>query len=169
MTTSHLLPLGSYADGAFKVYMLDVGLLSTAAGLAPEVVLDGARVFREFKGALTEQYVYQQMTAEAESELYYWSTEDSRTEIDFIFQSGMLVCPLEVKSEGNVRSQSLKSYERRFHPNMVYRTSMLPYVRQTVPLDGEVSCQLVNVPLYAVGSVLDESKKVLKRAKTPNE
>ena len=154
--TSPLLPLGSYADGGFKVYMLDVGLLSTMSGLAPEVVLDGSRVFREFKGALTEQYVYQQLKAETDVELYYWSTEDSRTEIDFIFQSGMHVCPLEVKSEGNVRSQSLKSYEHRFHPIMACRASMLPYIRQEVLLEEKTSCILFNIPLYAVSAAIEQ-------------
>ena len=126
------------------------------SGLAPEVVLEGSRVFREFKGALTEQYVYQQLTAETDVELYYWSTEDSRTEIDFIFQSGMHVCPLEVKSEGNVRSQSLRSYEHRFHPIMVCRASMLPYIRQEVPLGNEASCVLFNIPLYAVSAAIEQ-------------
>ena len=130
--------------------MLDVGLLATMSGLDPGVVLQGARVFMEFKGALTEQYVCQQLTAETELQLHYWSTEDSRTEVDFVFQEGMEVCPLEVKAEGNVRSQSLKSYERRFRPKTAYRVSMLPYKEQDVPLENGESCRLVNIPLYAV-------------------
>lgn len=145
------LPLSAYEDGGFKVYVLDVGLLATMSGLDPVVVLQGARVFMEYKGALTEQYVCQQLTAETELQLHYWSTDDSRTEVDFVFQEGMEVCPLEVKAEGNVRSQSLKSYERRFHPGTAYRASMLPYKEQEVPLENGESCRLVNLPLYAVG------------------
>ena len=145
--------------------MLDVGLLSTMSGLAPEIVLEGSRVFREFKGALTEQYVYQQLKAETDVDLYYWSTEDSRTEIDFIFQSGMHVCPLEVKSEGNVRSQSLKSYEHRFHPVMAFRASMLPYIRQEVLWEKDASCSLFNIPLYAVSAAIRAAGEVARQGR----
>ena len=151
------LPLSSYADSAFKVYALDVGLLATLSGLDPGVVLDGSRVFREFKGVLTEQYVCQQLAAETDIELFYWSTNDSRTEIDFVFQKGMEVRPLEVKSEGNVHSQSLKSYEKRFSPQTVYRGSMLPYKEQDVPLENGESCKLVNIPLCAISFALNGS------------
>jgi predicted AAA+ superfamily ATPase len=146
------LPLAAHAGGAFKVYMLDVGLLAAMSGLDPGVVLQGSRIFMEFKGALTEQYVHQQLAAETEIQLYYWSTDDSRTEVDFVFQKGMEVCPLEVKAEGNVRSQSLKSYERRFRPKTAYRVSMLPYKEQDVPLENGEFCRLVNIPLYAVSN-----------------
>ena len=149
-TTAPLLPLSHYEDNGFKVYALDVGLLATMSGLAPEVVLDGSRIFREFRGALTEQYVCQQLVAEMGFDPCYWSTDDSRTEIDFVFQRGMEVCPLEVKSGGNVRSQSLKSYEDRFHPRMAFRGSMLPYKEQDVPLRNGATCRLVNVPLCAI-------------------
>lgn len=149
-TTAPLLPLSHYEDNGFKVYALDVGLLATMSGLAPEVVLDGSRIFREFRGALTEQYVCQQLVAEMGFDPCYWSTDDSRTEIDFVFQRGMEVCPLEVKSGGNVRSQSLKSYEDRFLPRMAFRGSMLPFKEQDVPLRNGATCRLVNVPLCAI-------------------
>ena len=147
------IPLDSYSNGGFKVYALDVGLLATMSGLAPEVILEGSRIFKEFKGALTEQYVYQQLIAETNIKPYYWSTDDSRTEIDFVFQTGMEVCPLEVKAESNVRSQSLKSYEHRFRPQKAYRASMLPYIQQEIPLDEGASCILTNIPLYAIGAI----------------
>ena len=146
------LPLDAYSNGGFKVYALDVGLLSTMSSLAPEIVLHESRVFREFKGALTEQYVYQQLLAETNLKPCYWSTEDSRTEIDFLFQKGMSVCPLEVKSGGSVKSQSLKSYIRKFHPEMVYRSSMLHYEEQKVLLDDGFCYTMENIPLYAIGS-----------------
>ena len=151
ITAPHL-PLDAYSNGGFKVYALDVGLLSTMSGLAPEVVLEGSRVFREFKGSLTEQYVCQQLLADTDLRPCYWSTEDSRTEIDFLFQKGMSVCPLEVKSEGNVRSQSLKSYIRKFRPNTAYRASMLPFEEQKITIDDGDFCNLVNLPLYAISS-----------------
>lgn len=138
------LPLDGYADGAFKVFLLDVGLLSTMSGLSPKVVLEGPRVFSEFKGALTEQYVYQQFKAETELEPYYYSREDSQCEVDFLVQLGMEVCPIEVKAEENVRSQSLKSYRAKFKPIWAFRASMKDY---------KVQDQLVNFPLVGVQRV----------------
>ena len=141
------LPLVGYADGAFKVFLLDVGLLSTMSGLSPEVVLEGTRIFSEFKGALTEQYVYQQLKAETELEPYYYSQEDSQCEVDFLVQLGMEVCPIEVKAEENVRSQSLKSYRAKFKPIRAFRASMKDYKEQD---------QLVNLPLAGVQRVGSE-------------
>ena len=146
------LPLASYADAAFKVFMLDVGLLSAMSDLDPAVILDAPRIFREFKGALTEQYVHQQLIAQTELQPYYWSTEDSQIEVDFIFQQGRSVCPLEAKAEDNVRSRSLKAYERRFFPERAYRASMMPRIVQQVPLANGRVCELINIPLYAVGA-----------------
>lgn len=145
------LPLDGYADGAFKVFLLDVGLLSTMSGLSPEVVLEGPRVFSEFKGALTEQYVYQQFKAETELEPYYYSQEDSQCEVDFLVQLGMDVCPIEVKAEENVRSQSLKSYRAKFNPTKAFRVSMKDY---------KVQDRLVNLPLVGVQRVGVEGLKV---------
>ncbi len=151
--TAPYLPLDAYSNCGFKVYALDVGLLSTMSGLPPEVVLDGARIYREFKGALTEQYVCQQLLAETDYKPCYWSTEDSRTEIDFVIQNGMEVCPLEVKAGGNVQSQSLKSYVRKYHPGIVCRISMLPVEEQKLVLDETLSSTLYNLPLYAVSQL----------------
>ena len=135
------LPLDGYADGAFKVFLLDVGLLSTMSGLTPEAVLEGPRVFSEFKGALTEQYVYQLLKSETGLVPYYYSQDDSQCEVDFLVQLGMDVCPIEVKAEENVRSQSLKSYRDRFNPNRAFRVSMKDYKE----CDG-----LVNIPLAGI-------------------
>ena len=135
------LPLEGYADGAFKVFVLDVGLLSTMSGLVPETVLEGSRVFSEFKGALTEQYVYQQLRAETDLVPYYYSQDDSQWEVDFLVQLGMDVCPIEVKAEENVHSQSLKSYRAKFNPRRSFRVSMKNYDEQD---------WLVNIPLAGV-------------------
>ena len=147
------LPLDGYSDGAFKVFMLDVGLLSTMSGLAPEVVLDGARVFSEFKGALTEQYVYQQLKAETDLVPYYYSQDDSQCEVDFLVQLGMDVCPLEVKAEENVRSQSLKSYRTKFEPVRAFRASMKDYAVYDQPLASGKTCRFVNFPLAGIQRV----------------
>ena len=147
------LPLEGYVDGAFKVFLLDVGLLSTMSGLVPTAVLEGARVFSEFKGALTEQYVYQQIRAETEFEPYYYSQEDSQCEVDFLVQLGMDVCPVEVKAEENVRSQSLKSYRTKFSPAKAFRASMKDYKLQSIPLANGGVCSLVNIPLAGVHGI----------------
>lgn len=144
------LPIRSYVDASFKVYVLDVGLLSSMSGLDSRVVLDGSRVFTEFKGALTEQYVHQQMVAEYGDEPCYWSTDDSRTEVDFVVQKGMDVAPVEVKAEENVQSKSLKSYMERFKPPVSYRLSMLPYKEQKIVSPGNPERLLVNIPLYGI-------------------
>jgi len=150
LVTVPRLPIKSYVDAAFKVYVLDVGLLSSMSGLDSRVVLDGSRVFTEFKGALTEQYIHQQMIAEYGDEPCYWSTDDSRTEVDFIVQKGMDVAPVEVKAEENVQSKSLKSYMERFKPPVSYRLSMLPYKEQRIASPGNPERLLVNIPLYGI-------------------
>ena len=144
------LPLKSYVDAPFKVYILDIGLLSSMSGLDSRIVLDGSRVFTEFKGALTEQYVHQQMIAEYADEPCYWSTDDSRTEVDFVIQKGMDVSPVEVKAEENVQSKSLRSYMERFDPLVSYRLSMRPYKKQIVGSTGNLERQLINIPLYGI-------------------
>ncbi len=144
------LPLKSYAQSAAKVYLLDVGLLSSMSGLDNRVILDGSRVFTEFKGALTEQYVIQQLIAEYGDEPCYWGTDDSRTEIDFVVQRGMDVAPVEVKAEENVRAKSLASYMGRFNPPVSYRLSMRPYKEQKVAASGNSETLLINMPLYGI-------------------
>ena len=144
------LPLKSYVGESFKAYVLDVGLLSSMSGLDSRIVLDGSRVFTEFKGALTGQYVLQQMLAEYEIEPCYWSTDDSRTEVDFVVQRGMDVAPVEVMAEENVRAKSLKSYMERFRPPVSYRLSMRPYKEQKIESPGNPERMLINIPLYGI-------------------
>ena len=149
-TTAPRLPIKSYTDAAFKMYLLDVGLLSSMSGLDSRIVLEGPRVFTEFKGALTEQYVLQQLIAEYGEEPCYWSTDDSRTEVDFVVQKGMDVSPIEAKAATNVRSKSLMSYMGRFCPKVSYRVSMLPHKIQKVAMPDALELELINVPLYGL-------------------
>lgn len=149
------LPLEAYVNGAFKVYLLDVGLLTTLSDLPAAAVLEETAIFKEFKGALTEQYVFQQLKSETNFAPYYWSTADSRTEVDFVFLQGTRIVPLEVKATRNVHSQSLQSYTRRFCPEIAYRTSLLPYVEQEVPLEQTATCKLINIPLFAISTLAD--------------
>lgn len=136
------VPLSAYQDNAFKLYMLDVGLLATKSNLDVKSLLEGNKIFEEFKGALTEQYVQQQLLSSLSIRPYYWSSAKGTAEVDFVFQHGMDVIPLEVKAEENLKARSLKSYVEKFDPSHAVRTSMSDYRHDD---------WLVNVPLYAVG------------------
>ena len=141
------LPLRAYEDTkAFKVYLLDVGLMSAMSGLTPGTLLEGSNVFTEFKGALTEQYVCQQLVA-AGMPLFYWARERGNAEVDFVMQRGEDVLPIEVKAETNLRAKSLKVYHEMYHPSLSVRTSMADYERQD---------WLLNLPLYAVALLTEE-------------
>lgn len=135
------LPLNAYQDNAFKLYFLDVGLLAAHSHLDPGVLLDGNRLFTEFKGALTEQYVLQQLVAQISNPVYYWATEKGTAEVDFVLQHGQGVIPIEVKAEENLKSKSLRSYVERFGARKALRVSMADYREQD---------WLTNLPLYAM-------------------
>jgi predicted AAA+ superfamily ATPase len=136
------MPLMAYQDfNAFKLFILDVGLLSAMSELDIKSLLNGNRLFEEFKGALTEQYVLQQLIASREITPYYWSAEKASAEINFIFQSEMNIVPLEVKAAENLQAKSLKSYCQKYKPTYAIRTSMSDYRQEE---------WLTNVPLYAI-------------------
>lgn len=138
------IPLSAYRDGtAFKVFLLDVGLLGAMSGLDVASVVYGNAVFTEFKGALTEQYVCQQLIAECGCEPYYWSAENSRGEVDFLVQKGSGVTAIEVKAEENLRSKSLRAFKDRYAETQAVRFSLSPYRDQG---------WMRNVPLYAMGN-----------------
>ncbi|WP_107726825.1 ATP-binding protein [Neisseria weaveri] len=133
------LPLAAYQDNAFKLYGLDVGLLAAQSHLDVSVLLEGSRIFTEFKGALTEQYVLQQLVATQENPVFYWAAERGTAEVDFVLQRGQSVIPIEVKAEENLKAKSLKVYVEQFQPEQALRFSMADYREQD---------WLVNVPLY---------------------
>jgi predicted AAA+ superfamily ATPase len=139
------LPLKAYEDlKSFKLFLVDVGLLSCMTRLRQDVLLDGNELFKEFKGALTEQYVLQQLKTLPDIETYYWTNERSTSEIDFMLDTGNAVVPLEVKAEVNLQSKSLKAFADKFHPAVSVRSSMTDYKREA---------WLLNLPLYAVGNI----------------
>ena len=141
------LPLKAYEDiKAFKLFTLDVGLLSCMVRLNPHVLLEGHNLFKEFKGALTEQYVLQQLKTIPNLETYYWTHDTGAAELDFIIDTGRHMVPLEVKAETNLRAKSLKVYYEKFKPELSIRTSMADY-RQ--------DAWLFNLPLWAIESVGD--------------
>lgn len=138
------VPLSAYADDAFKLFMLDVGLLGAMAGLDAGSVVEGNRVYTEFKGALTEQYVCQQLVGDCGFKPYYWSAENSRGEIDFLVQDGRgRIYPIEVKAEENLQAKSLRAFVEKYEGVHAVRTSLSGF-----RTDG----WLRNVPLWAIGN-----------------
>ena len=138
------LPLKAYEDSkAFKLFLADVGLLSCMVGLRQDVLLDGNELFKEFKGALTEQYVLQQLKTIKGLNIYYWTAERGTAEVDFVNDNGSDVLPVEVKAEVNLQAKSLKVYREKFRPKLSIRTSMADYKEED---------WLMNLPLWAVGS-----------------
>lgn len=139
------VPLKSYVDfSTFKLYMLDVGLLGALSELDAESLLEGSKIFTEFKGALTEQYVLQQLLSDTTYIPYYYGTDSQTFEMDFTIQKGKNVVPIEVKAEVNVQAKSMKAYIKEYQPDYAVRVSMLDYMQQ--------DC-LVNIPLYAVCNI----------------
>lgn len=138
------LPLSAYQDNAFKLYGLDVGLLAAQSYLDATTLLEGNRIFTEFKGALTEQYVLQQLIATQENPVFYWATEKGTAEVDFVLQRKQTVIPIEVKAEENLKAKSLKVYVEQFQPEQAFRFSMADFREQD---------WMVNVPLYGCSVV----------------
>jgi len=136
------MPLKAYIEfSAFKLFLLDVGLLGALSDLDMKSILDGNSIFVEFKGALTEQYVLQQLIADTEYTPYYYAESKSEGEIDFLIQKGSDIVPIEVKAEENLKAKSLKVYCDKFHPNLAIRTSMSDYREQD---------WMINMPLWLV-------------------
>lgn len=136
------IPLKAYEDlKAFKLFVLDVGLLGCMSGLRQRTLLDGNALFVEFKCALTEQYVCQQLKTIDDLGIYYYTNERGSCEIDFIVDTGEQIIPVEVKAEVNLKAKSLKTYREKFLPDNAVRTSMADYKKE----DG-----LINLPLYAI-------------------
>ncbi len=137
------LPLKAYEDlKAFKLFTVDVGLLGCMVGLSQSTLLNGNSLFTEFKGALTEQYVCQQLKTIDDIGVYYFTNDRNSCEIDFVVDTGEQVIPIEVKAEVNLKAKSLKTYRERFTPEVAIRTSMADYKKE----EG-----LINLPLYAIG------------------
>jgi predicted AAA+ superfamily ATPase len=145
------IPLSAYEDfGVFKLYALDVGLLGARSGLGASTLIAGDALFTEFKGALTEQYVCQQLIA-CGLVPWYWSASNSSGEVDFVLQMDSAVIPVEVKAEENLRARSLQSFCSKYGLARAVRLSMSPYRRENTCLGGGAT--LENVPLYAAGQL----------------
>ena len=108
------LPLVAYEDfAAFKVFITDVGLLCAMATVDVDIILNGSQIFEEFKGALTEQFVFQQLKAKRNMQIFYWSAENSSGKLDFVVQDEEKIYPIEVKAEENVQAKSLRFFVQK--------------------------------------------------------
>jgi len=137
-------PLSSYADQtAFKIYMSDVGLLRKLAKLPFEIILDSSSAYTEFKGAMTENYVMNELVKNVDTEPYYWTSGNS-AEVDFVVQCGKNIIPIEVKAEKNTKARSIAEYRKKYEPKYSVITSM------KADTNGSES---LNIPLYAIASV----------------
>lgn len=142
------IPLKAYEDlKAFKLFIVDVGLLSCMAGLSTSTLLDRNDLFVEFKGALSEQYVCQQLKTIDDLNIYYYTNDRGSCEIDFVVDNGEKIIPIEVKSETNLRAKSLKSYKEKYNPKLAIRSSMSDYKKED---------WLLNLPLYAIENIIYE-------------
>lgn len=142
-TKKGLLPLTAYEDfSAFKLFIIDTGLLCAMSNLPAQVLLDGNALFTDYKGALTKQYVLQQLKDIKDMSVYYWSAENSRGEIDFLLQYGADIIPVEVKAEENLQSKSLRAFIDKNPALHGVRFSMANYRKQE---------WMTNYPLYAIG------------------
>lgn len=140
--TKPALPLAAYSDkGIFKLYLGDVGLLGAASDLDAVTLLEGDAMFVEFKGALTEQYVHQQLVSACGYRSFYWANESSTNEVDFLFQAQGKVVPLEVKAETNLKAKSFRHFYDKYSPSLAIRSSLRPYHSES---------WMVNIPLYLI-------------------
>ena len=143
--TKPAIPLKAYEDrSAFKLFMVDVGLLTAMVNIDAKTLLEGNLIFSEYKGAITEQYVFQQLKSTGDYAINYWSADRATAEVDFVIQYESLAIPIEVKAEENLQSKSLKIYTEKFNPEVALRISMSDFREQD---------WLTNIPLYGISEL----------------
>ena len=141
--TKPAMPIKAYEDTkAFKLFILDVGLLCALSKLPARTLIEGDKIFTEFNGALAEQYVLQQLKTLEDMEVAYWISKSGNAEIDFVIQTDGYVIPVEVKATTNLQAKSLKVYREKFEPEISIRTSLA---------DFEINSGLYNIPLFMAG------------------
>ena len=139
------VPLSAYQDfSAFKLYLLDVGLLCAMANIDATTIIDGNEIFVEFKGSLTEQFVLTELKTNTDVPIFYWSADKGIAEVDYIIQLGKNNIPIEVKSSENLQAKSLKSFVQKYNTKINVRTSMANYRKED---------WLINIPLYMIGNI----------------
>lgn len=143
---SHLVespkfPLSAYADNAiFKIFLLDIGLLGAQSNLSSQVIIEGNLAFTEFKGALTENYVAQELIATQSQKPYYWTSQGT-AEVDFLLEQDHEIYPLEVKSGASQKKKSLLIYHQKYQPSRLFRATTM-----NLKHDGDI----YNYPLYLI-------------------
>ncbi len=141
------IPLKAYINlDSFKLLLVDIGLLNALADVDPRILLENNKILIEFKGAMTEQYVGQQL--KMKTDLYYWAASRAIAEVDFIIQDNNTIIPIEVKAEENLKAKSLRVYFEKFKPVMAMRASMSFYKKEA---------WVTNIPLYAISEILQMS------------
>lgn len=156
--TAPSLPIAAYDDvSAFKIYLADVGLLRRLAQLSPTAFAEGNRLFTEFKGALTENYVLQALLTQFEVIPRYWSQTNPPYEVDFLIQRDNDIFPIEVKSEANINSRSLKKFKELF-PNQT--KLRIRFSLNNLKLDDD----MLNIPLF----MADYTDKLIELALKEN-
>lgn len=136
------MPLNFYQENeVFKLFMHDFGLFGALSNTPPELILIGSKAFEEYKGAFTEQFVFQQLKTVADIDIHYFSNNDSTLKIDFLIQFGAKIIPVEVKAEENLQSKSLKSFLAKYPESRGLRFSMSDYREEE---------RFTNVPLYCI-------------------
>ena len=151
------IPLIAYQDtSAFKLYILDVGLLGAMTRIDAKILLEGNDIFTEFKGSFTEQFVLTQLKSNKDLPIFYWSAEKATAELDFLIQLGTYVVPIEVKSEENLQAKSLKSFVQKYNTKINIRTSMSNYRKDE---------WIINIPLYSIGNI----EKILVKTEASHE
>lgn len=139
------LPIKSYEDiDVFKLYVLDVGILCALSKLPAKAILEDNRIFTEFKGSLTEQYVLQQLKIHL-SDIHYWTSKSYVAEVDFVTQIEDNVVPIEVKATTNLKAKSLQQYIKDYSPQKAIRTSLSDY---KINENG-----LYDIPLYVIENI----------------
>lgn len=141
LVESPKFPLSAYADNnTFKIFLADVGLLGAQSSLSPQLIIDGDLLFTEFKGALTENYVAQELIATQNKQPYYWISEGT-AEIDFLIEADHAIYPLEVKAGTSQKKKSLLVYNQKYAPSQLIRTTAM-----NLKHDGNI----YNYPLYLI-------------------
>lgn len=141
--TEPKMPLKAYEDAAsYKLFLLDIGLLSAMTSLNVKSLLENDKLFNDYNGAITEQYVLQEFKTIPELPVFYWTS--NRAELDFVIQIENMIIPIEAKATINLQAKSLKSYRQKFNPETSVRTSLADY---------EKNNGLYNIPLFAIGNV----------------
>lgn len=139
------MPLSAYQDfNAFKLYLLDVGLLCAMANVDAQTIIEGNNIFIEFKGALTEQFVLSELKTNTDIPVFYWSAKRGTAELDFVVQLRKDIVPIEVKASENLQAKSLKTFVEKYQTEMNIRTSTSNYRKEE---------WLINVPLYMIGNI----------------